>query len=63
MLHIVYAAMPPTKVLQSHGEPTPPAVLPWGLRASERLAHLPLLAQATRAVMPLHHAGGDALIP
>src|SRR5215469_7654951 len=51
--------MAPTAVIQSHGEPAHPAVIPWGLRDGPSLAHLALIAQATGAVMTLHHPGVD----
>src|SRR5215472_2694682 len=51
--------MAPTEVIQSHGEPAHPAVIPWGFREGQGLAHLALIAQATGAVMTPHHTGVD----
>lgn len=54
--------MPPTNVIQPHGEPAHPAVIARCFRKSQGLTHLVLIAQATRAVMPLHHTRVDVLI-
>ena len=67
MLHLCFldtleAAMPLTKVIQPYGEPAHPAVRARGFRKGQSLAHLALIAQATRAVMTLHDTRVDVLI-
>lgn len=51
-----------TKIVQPHGQPAHPAVIAQGLRKGQGLAHLALIAQATRAIMPLHHTRVDVRI-
>lgn len=64
--------MLPAKVLEPHREPAHPAVGARCVRKGQRLAHLALVAQATRAVLPLPHTrvhggiaqhGQDVLAP
>ena len=52
----LHAAMRPTKIVQSHAEPTHPAVRPRGLGKGQRLTPLALLAQAPGPHRPLHPA-------
>ena len=57
------AAMPPTKVVQPHREPTHPPVIPWHFGEGPRLPDLPLIPQATGPVLPFNDAGMNLRIP
>jgi hypothetical protein len=56
--------MLPTKVIERYGEPTHPSVRPMRLGKGQGLAHLTLIAQATRTMKhatatPLLDVGAD----
>ena len=51
-----------TDMVGAHREPTPPAGIATGLREGPCLSHLTRMAQTTRAVVTLDHAGMDRLV-
>ena len=55
-------AMRLTEVVEPHREPTHPAVIPLRFGKGQRLAHLPLVPQATGSVMPFDDTRIDLLI-
>ena len=55
-------AVSPTEIVEPDREPTHPAVIPRRFGKSQRLTHLALIAQATGAVMPLHHTGVNDVV-
>jgi hypothetical protein len=55
--------MRPAEVIERYGEPTHPLVIPPRFGKGEGFAHLPLIAQATRAVMSFHDTRVDLFIP
>ena len=57
------APMPPAKIVQRHRQPTHLAVRASCFGKGEGLADLAPVAQATRAVLPLHDPRVDMLIP
>jgi hypothetical protein len=50
-------------MVQPHREPTPPAVLPHRCGQREGLAPLAPVAEATRAVLPVHDTGVARVLP
>src|SRR5687768_8916287 len=55
-------AVRPTEIVESHREPTHPAVIAMRFGKGQRLAHLALVAQATGAIVTFHHTGIDLLV-
>ena len=56
------AAVRPTEIVESHREPTHPAVRAMRFGKGQRLAYFALVAQAAGAIVTFHHTRVDLLV-